>query len=208
MSDSSNSASVNNPVGDPLLNNVVNVDRFKVDIDYVKYFYPAASHRTLIRQLVITNQGWVGDADELVVSVRVVASTGQDLTRPIVSSYRPIAVRDQISFETLQIKPILKAIADLEEADPANILIQILADEVIISEHQFAIDFLCYDQWMHSTIDYGTLAAFVFPNHPLVSKIMIGVRNRLFRETGDGATDGYQRFSAEYFEQTFPKIHN
>ena len=49
MSDSSNSSSVNNPVGDPLLNNVINVDRFKVDIDYVKYFYPAASHNNQIK---------------------------------------------------------------------------------------------------------------------------------------------------------------
>jgi hypothetical protein len=199
---------VNNPVGDPLLNNVINVDRFKVDIDYVKYFYPAASHRPLIRQLVITNQSWTGDADELVVSVRVVASTGQDLTHPIARAYRSIPVRDHISFEASQIKPNLKAIAELEEADPAYVLVQVKAEDIVISEHRFAIDFLCYDQWMHSTIDYGTLAAFVFPNHPVVSKIMIGVRDRLFRDTGDGKTDGYQRFSKDHFEQTFPEIHN
>ena len=192
MSDSSNSSSANNSVGDPLLNNVINVDRFKVDIDYVKYFYPAASHRPLIRQLVITNQSWTGDADELVVSVRVVASTGQDLTYPTVRAYRSIPVRDQVSFEVSQIKPNLRAIADLEEADPAHVLVQVKAEEIIISEHRFAIDFLCYDQWMHSKIDYGTLAAFIFPNHPVVSQIMIGVRDRLFKETGDGATDGYQ----------------
>jgi hypothetical protein len=159
---------VNNPVGDPLLNNVINVDRFKVDIDYVKYFYPAASHRPLIRQLVITNQSWTGDADELVVSVRVVASTGQDLTHPIARAYRSIPVRDHISFEASQIKPNLKAIAELEEADPAYVLVQVKAEDIVISEHRFAIDFLCYDQWMHSKLDYGTLAAFIFPNHPVV----------------------------------------
>ena len=208
MSDSSNSLSVNNPVGDPLLNNAINVDRFKVDIDYVKYFYPAAGHRPLIRQLVITNQSWTGDADELVVSVRVVASTGQDLTFPTVRAYRSIPVRDQVSFEVSQIKPNLRAIADLEEADPAHILVQVKAEEVIISEHRFAIDFLCYDQWMHSKIDYGTLAAFIFPNHPVVSQIMIGVRDRLFKETGDGATDGYQRFNPDYFEQSFPIVRS
>ena len=195
MSDSSNSSSVNNPVGDPLLNNVINVDRFKVDIDYVKYFYPAAHNRQIIRSLGVTNTGWADYAEELIIAVHIETVFGTRLSEQIAKAYRPPQIRDRIQVETTKIRPKFSAITNLDEAESAEIVVQIYANENRLYEERFPIDFLAYNQWMHSPLDYDILSAFVFPNHPVVSKIMEGVGNRLLEATGDGSTSGYQNYA-------------
>ena len=178
---------------DPLLRAVANAGKFDIAVDAQRYFYTAASHRPLIKRIAVRNVGW-DSSDEVVVSVHTEAVGANSLLHPWAKAYPQILKGDTLTVDVLSIRPNLIELARLEESIIGDIVVQVRVNDQVISELRQKVEFLAYNQWMHDKLDYECLSAFVFPNHPVVMNIMDGVRSRLLKETGDGTTDGYQRF--------------
>ena len=193
MSDQSNEESWRSSSIDPLLRAVANAGKFEIEVDAQRYFYTAASHRPLVKRIAIRNVGWES-SDEVVVFVHTEAVGANSLLHPWAKAYPQILKGDTLTVDVLSIRPNLIELARLEESVLGDIVVQIRVNDQVISELRQKVEFLAYNQWMHDKLDYECLSAFVFPNHPVVVTIMDGVRSRLLKETGDGTTDGYQRF--------------
>lgn len=194
VSDSSVSGSSSGVVGDPLLHGAIaNAGKFVIRLDVERYFYPAASHRPIVKSLSVENAGWDGD-DEIIVSIFTEAFGANSFIHPVAKAFPPIAVGQRISVDVNGISPNFSELAHLEEIVVGNIVVRVSVNGVTYAEERRPIDFLAYNQWVPDKHDHECLSAFVFPNHPVVMQIMDGVRNRLLRDTGDGTTAGYQPF--------------
>jgi len=196
VSDNSLSSSQNGIPGDPLLAAVANAGKFKIHLDPERYFYPAASHRSIIKRLYVENVGWSGD-EELVVTISTEAFGANSYVHPLARAFPAIGIGQAISVDVNSLSPNFKELAHLEESVIGNLVVQVSIGGSIVAEERRPIEFLAFNQWMHDKYDYECLSAFVFPNHPSVTKIMEGVRQRLENLTGEGLTDGYQRFNSD-----------
>lgn len=184
-------------VGEPLIGVAAQADKFEIQVDARKFFYTAASHRPLIRSIRITNRSWHGDDEEIHVSIHSETVGASSLIHPKVVAYPAIGIGDVLDVEVNQIRPNLVQLASLNGSVIGDIVVQVKIGGQVMAEHRQVIEFLAYNQWFHDKLDYDCISAFVFPSHPVVAKIMEDVRGRLFTETGDGSTGGYQCYGSE-----------
>lgn len=195
MSSSSVSSGPSGIPGDPLLAAAANAGKFLITLDAERYFYPAASHRRPIKSLEISNLTWVGD-EEIIVTIFTEALGANSFIHPVAKAYPPIKPGESISVDVLGLRPDFNELAHLDESLFANIVVRISISGEMITEERRPLQVLAYNQWMHDKNDFECLSAFVFPNHPVVARIMEGVRARLQRDTTNGATSGYQPFAS------------
>ena len=168
---------------------------FRVDVDVRRHYYTAASHRPLVRSLKVTNVGYTGTAEEIMVSVRAEAVGAPVILTPWRRMYRVPRKNDSIDVDLLTLRPNMVQLASLDELVRGDVIVEVVVDGEIAESVRHPVEFLAYNQWFHSEIDYECLASFVLPNHPTVAEIMIGAREILKQKTGDGSTEGYQAFS-------------
>jgi hypothetical protein len=189
MSDLGGSQSGQVVVGEPLLVAGVRADQFRIEIDALTYFYTAGAYRPLVKGIRIHNEAWAGEAEEMVVTVRTEAVGTSSLIHPVARAYPIPAVGDiPIFFDVLNLRPNQNELARLDESVIGNVLVQIRIDDQLVAENRKTVEFLAYNQWLHSPLDYETLSAFVLPNHPAIAKVMEGVRQRMGQISGSTAT--------------------
>lgn len=169
---------------------------FRIDADVRRHYYTAASHRPLVRSLKITNVAYSGTAEEVMVSVRAEAVGAPTILAPWRRMYRVPRRNDSINVDLLTLRPNMVQLASLDELVRGDVIVEITVEGEVLETVRHPVEFLAYNQWFHSEIDYECLASFVLPNHPTVAEIMIGARELLKKKTGDGSTEGYQSFSA------------
>lgn len=165
---------------------------FVIDASVRKHYYTAASHRPLVRRIRITNRGFTGDADELLVSVHAEAVGAPNILAPWRRMYPMMRLRDSIDVDVLTLRPNMLQLASLDESVRGDVVITLAVEEKTVEVVRYPVEFLAYNQWFHTEFDYECLSSFVLPNHPAIADVMIGVRSRLLKNTGSAATEGYQ----------------
>lgn len=83
------------------------------------------------------------------------------------------------------------------EAERARLRWRLRDGDRVLREGEADLDVLAYNEWPGARAPFGLLAMFVTPNHPVVTRILQRVRDRLLAETGDGAISGYQSRSGK-----------
>ena len=165
---------------------------FEVAFDAADSYYLAKAHRPPIRRVILINHGWEPTASDLVIRARV-ESAVPDLLHPEAIEIPVIEIGDSsIGEVNLSMKPNFAVLAGLEEAVSAHIVVEVLAEGVVIAASRRQVDFLAYNQWMFKPSEFDLLSAFVLPSHPVVLGIMHRAREILAERTGSGATQGYQ----------------
>lgn len=193
MSDNNQSAGV---VGDPLMGGS-NSPRFAIEADVRRHYYTAASHRPLVRGIRIKNIGYTGGADEMVVSVHAEAVGAPSLLTPWRRMYPIVRRGDSIDVDVLTLRPNMLQLASLDELVRGDVVISVIVEGEPVETARYPVEFLAYNQWFHTELDYECLSSFVLPNHPVVADIMVGVRGRLKANSGKGITEGYQGFGSD-----------
>lgn len=193
MSNESDADVARAAIGEPLLQVVQNAGKFEISVDTQRFFYTAASHRSLVKRIEILNKSWSGD-DEVIVSVHTEAVGTHSLIHPWVKAFPTILQRDTLVVDVLSIRPNFIELANIEESVSGDVVVQVRIQDQVVAEHRKKVEFLAYNQWMFDRVDSECLTAFIFPNHPAVAEIMNGVRKRLAIELKDGSTDGYQSY--------------
>lgn len=178
-------------VGDPLMQGAA-APEFVIEADVRRHYYTAASHRPLVRSIRITNARFSGDAEEMVISVHAEAVGAPSLLTPWRRMYQVPRRHDSIDIDVLTLRPNMIQLASLDELVRGDVVVSISIDGNTVETARYPVEFLAYNQWFHSQLDYECLSSFVLPNHPVVTDVMLGVRDRLKADTGDGSTQGYQ----------------
>ena len=180
---------------------------FEIEANVRRHYYTAASHRPLIRSIRVRNREYKGGAEELMISVRAEAVGAPSLLHPWRRMYPMVRTNDWVNVDVLTLRPNMLQLAALDELVRGDVIISVSIEGKEVATARYPVEFLAYNQWMHAELEYESLSAFVLPNHPVVSEIMTRVRKRLASATGDGSTDGYQRFAGgRYFNPNKPQL--
>ena len=171
----------------------VHADPLHVELSALSHYGSSLTHRPVVRSVTIRNLNWVGDAATFTISLRSQSASGRTFLRPHRYEIEAISRGDSDRLEDLlRLEPDHGTLAQIDEAESGQIIVEIFADDVIIGRAEHAIEFLAYNQFMLSPGFHDSFASFVVPNHPVVGELMVKVRDRLRRDTGSGSTEGYQ----------------
>lgn len=100
--------------------------------------------------------------------------------------------KQNIQINKLAISPDLNKLIELTEGIHTTFQLTLTINGEIISQKEYEIYLMAFDQWSGSAIIPELLTAFVTPNHPLLSRVSINASKFLETWTGDSSLDEYQ----------------
>ncbi len=103
-----------------------------------------------------------------------------------------LAHGSSIQLTTVDISPDLNILSETTEAVETTFSLTIEDAEGLLMQQDYPITLLAYDQWCGTSIMPELIAAFVVPNHPALSPILVRAGQELERLTGSSALDEYQ----------------
>ena len=103
-------------------------------------------------------------------------------------------IRQEKSFQlqTIEIAPDINALISLTEAVKTSFFLKIENESEVLWEKEYPISLLAYDQWMGTSIMPELISAFVVPNNPILSRVLVNAGKFLEDLTGSSALDEYQ----------------
>ncbi len=103
-------------------------------------------------------------------------------------------IRQWTSFQlqTVEIAPDINALISLTEAVKTSFFLIIENESEVLLEKEYPITLLAYDQWMGTSIMPELISAFVVPNNPILSRVLVNAGKFLEDLTGSSALDEYQ----------------
>ncbi len=100
-----------------------------------------------------------------------------------------------------------KFLSELTEKVAGELTVFVFRNEEILIKQNFSVDILAYDQWNGIGTLPEMLAAFVTPNHPEISKILLSASELLARWTGDPSFDAYQSLNPDRVKKQMAAIY-
>lgn len=104
----------------------------------------------------------------------------------------------EVRLTAFAIKPSAKAMAALTEKLITTFTIVVWENandpetKKEVFRHDYEIELMPYDQWLGTSIMPQSLASFVTPNHPVVSKVVVEAAKILKEQTGNSTLSEYQ----------------
>ena len=142
---------------------------------------------SLIRKFTIENK-----SDEAFQNIKVSLSTDPDFADNITSSIDSISPGEIIRIDSLRFNLSSAYFAQLTERSVASIKIKITSNEQILSEENYPIEVLAFDQWGGISVLPEMLSSFITPNHPALVPIIQRASSILGQWTGNPSLDSYQ----------------
>lgn len=97
-----------------------------------------------------------------------------------------------IQLRQVRISPDVNVLSTTTEAIDTSFKLRIEQSQELLFEKDYPISLLAYDQWGGTAIMPELIAAFVVPNHPRLSPVLVKTAGILERLTGSSALDEYQ----------------
>lgn len=174
------------PVSEP------NSSAFRIQIEMQpRLLYAMAhNHMRFVRRLAVAvlEPGLVGPLTISVSSRWAAADLPPVRAHQTVAQLVPVGDTIEISGENFELDNV--AVAFLEEAAPATLVVTVTDAAGHSQEQLFDFEVMARNQWLHTG---GAIsAAFVQPNHPAVSEVLKSASEILQRRTQDGSLQGYQ----------------
>lgn len=122
----------------------------------------------------------------------VKVSINGELIKDNVSHVEIIRQDKSFQLQTVKIAPDINSLISLTEAVKTNFFLSIETDGSVLWEKEYPISLLAYDQWMGCSIMPELISAFVIPNNPLLSRVLVNAGRFLQDVTGSSSLDEYQ----------------
>ena len=103
-----------------------------------------------------------------------------------------IRKKKSIQLQTIKIAPNINALVSLTEAVNTTFSLKIEQEGELLWKKEYPICLLAFDQWTGGAIMPELIAAFVVPNNPLLSRVLVNAGKKLEKLTGSSALDEYQ----------------
>lgn len=111
---------------------------------------------------------------------------------PAESIIETIQAGQTLKINTLKIIVDANQLIELTEGIDSSFKLSLSIQNEIIFEHEYPFYLMAFDQWTGISVLPELLAAFVTPNHPLLSRVSVNASNFLNQWTGNSALDEYQ----------------
>lgn len=97
-----------------------------------------------------------------------------------------------MQLNSVSIAPDAVSLISLTEAISTTFHLEITLQGELFLEKDYPISFLAYDQWMGASVMPELISAFVIPNHPCLSQVLVNTARILEKLTGSSSLDAYQ----------------
>lgn len=98
-----------------------------------------------------------------------------------------------VQVSSVKITPDIQQLSEITEAINTTFTIRVEDQEGLLLEQELPITLLAYDEWVGANVMPEQIAAFVVPNHPMLSRVKVAAAQFLERWTGSSQLDEYQR---------------
>ena len=115
-----------------------------------------------------------------------------DLIQPEETRIEAIPAGQTIRITTLKVMPDIDKLRELTESVETKFCISIHENDQEVFNKEYAIRLLSFDEWPGIGVMPETLAAFVTPNAPELSRVKVNAAKYLEKLTGSSALDEYQ----------------
>jgi len=141
----------------------------------------------VLREIVVANRG--PDALEGAV-IDVTVEPG--LSSPLRLTVPPLASAEEHRVRPVDVPLTPGKLREITEAELGEVLCRVVHRETVLAEHRGPIRVLAFNEWPGAAAPPGLLAAFVLPNHPVVSVLLQAAREELRTAGLPDGIDGYQ----------------
>jgi len=130
----------------------------------------------------------MGDQDWSMVRIFI----DGEYIKPAESVIEMIQAGQTLKVNTLKIIVNADKLIELTEGVDSSFKFSLTIDGEVAFEHEYPFYLMAFDQWTGVSVLPELLAAFVTPNHPLLSRVSINASEFLNQWTGNSALDEYQ----------------
>lgn len=150
----------------------------------------------------VTNEGSTSiEGAELVVRIE------PGIAPPLGHRVGKLRPNETIDLGALEVRADPGRLRDMIEAERGRLVWELRSAEAVLAHGEGDIDVLAFNEWAGLRAPPALLATFVTPNAPVISAILLRVRERLRATTGDGGLSGYQSHSPERVRATVRALY-
>ena len=103
-----------------------------------------------------------------------------------------LGIGSAVQLRMVEIKPDINALSTTTETIGTSFTLTVADDEEELFRADYPISLLAYNQWSGTTIMPELIAAYVVPNHPALSRVLVNTGRQLEQLTGSSSLDEYQ----------------
>ncbi|MBI1891354.1 MAG: DUF4011 domain-containing protein [Burkholderiales bacterium] len=152
-------------------------------VSYASY----QNHVPVVRSLSITNH-----SESPLLHIQVAIKCEPAFAEPLTIRFDRLDPHETRRIDPVDIKLNHKYLAELNEAEHGRIVTQAVAHDIHLSQADFPVEVLAYDQWAGTRALPELLAAFSLPNNPVIDRLIHQASDLLVKSGHDQSMNGYQ----------------
>lgn len=170
-----------------VVNTAKDILRLACDMDDVLTYATVHNGAHIVRDICVKNIS-ESDLDDLMLRI----SSGNRITENFELGIEKIKPGEELHFKNLHVIVNAEYLASLTERSTCQVTVAIYYEENQLISETINIIALAFDQWPGLQYTPELLAAFVMPNHPVVTSMIQLAAKYLEKWTGDPSLAGYQ----------------
>lgn len=165
----------------------------ELNIEYIKY----VNFALINSGIDICGSASIKSENEDLHNV-VVECSGEFFTTIRANMLTLLPMGQETKLSGFAVKPDIRKIATMTERVMTSFTVNVWADALsedtknLVMSKEYPIELMSYDQWLGITILPQSLAAFVTPNHPAISQMIVKAAKHLKTIAGESAFTEYQ----------------
>ena len=164
-------------------------EQIRMEISYLPIVNFALQQNGLpvVRSIVINNM-----TGEEYFDAQIRITTSPACSKPYTKTISLVPAKTQLELRDFSIVMDAEYLAALTEKVNSNLKVELFCEDQLLCSEDLELTVLAFNQWHGSRIFPELLAAFVTPNHPVITKIISRAATFLENWTRDPSLDGYQ----------------
>ena len=156
----------------------------------------------IIRSILVNNQ-----TEKKLKNLTLKVSFDPDFAKEYTYSIEGIEPGQMVEISPVRIKLKTEYLFSLTEKIVGTITMELHSEGELLASYDKEIELLAYDQWSGLLFMPEIIAAFVTPNHPLISKVIKDASEWLKKWTGHTAFTGYQTHNPNHVKLQMGAIY-
>lgn len=99
---------------------------------------------------------------------------------------------ESVQVKAIEITPDPQVLCNTTEAVNTTFKLRLEAEDEILSEQEYPVELMAYDQWTGGNVMPEFIASFVVPNNPALTRVRLAAAQYLQKWTGDSSFTEYQ----------------
>lgn len=155
-------------------------------------YYKAANYSLINNRIPICQSLELSNTSKTPIKNITVVCEGEYIKTYTSGIILQINAGESVRVSDFEIVPDAEKVLELTERLITNFKVCVLSDGISISEQEFELELMAYDQWLGNSILPQSIVSFITPNHPDIKAIIVKAASILKDITGSSQFTEYQ----------------